>query len=455
MNRQNAVADLMIRACAAALPIVLALYWIVYPFAPDALGPVLRPVLFLVVAPMFFCTLKEPLTHAEVNATKVFGLMWLIYLLTGTLAEDSVFAYEGLIKLFAIHLLALMIGRALRYEPAARAMGKSMFVASVIVSVFIIFIYVKTMGATIPTYAAVRGFKGIAEKHGYALNQTPATGILAFLLGACLYPMKRWMWGIGIFGMVVGSFLTGSRAALAVPFLAVILLWIAVSIKKGSVIRKWSAILILTVGTLSVVGVLVMVPSRILTSVSEGRWDLWTAAMNKFLERPLLGWGYGSWTADLISRLPGEYRLTNDLVKDIKGGYHNEFIQILAEHGIVGFIGLLTLFGFGFSAAWKLAFSRTLKWKFSTVALLAMLFLLVRANVELDGLVGFAQDPVDFITYTFYGILISWLSLEEMEQKRLLNVAQRERADLLRIQVSEKRRRARQALEQAVPGELG
>lgn len=455
MNRQNYVADMVIRACAAVLPIVLALYWIVYPYAPDALGPVLRPVLFVLVVPMFLCMLKEPLTHAEVTMTKVFGLLWLIYLLTSTLAEDPIFAFAGLVKLFAIHLLALMVARALRYEPAARIMGASMFISSIIVSLFIIFIYVKTMGATIPTYAAVRGFKGIAEKHGYALNQTPATGILAFLIGACLYPMKRWMWSIGIFGMVVGSFLTGSRAALAVPFLAAVLLWVALAIKSGSAVRKWSAILVFTVGALALIVGLSVTPSRILTSMSEGRWDLWRAAFSKFEERPLLGWGYGSWKDDLISRLPGEYTMTYDLVKDIKGGYHNQAIQILAEHGIVGFVGFLVLFGFGFFAAWKLAFRRTLKWKYGAVALYVMMFLLVRANVELDGLFGFAQDPVDFITYVFFGVMVSWLSQEEIAHKRLLSYAQHEKERFLRSRISTKQSQASAAMEQAVPGELG
>jgi hypothetical protein len=46
-------------------------------------------------------------------------------------------------------------------------------------------------------------------------------------------------------------------------------------------------------------------------------------------------------------------------------------------------------------------------------ALFACLFLLLRANVEVPGLFGYAQDPADYLAYVFMAIVVSRFSTEE------------------------------------------
>jgi O-antigen ligase len=146
---------------------------------------------------------------------------------------------------------------------------------------------------------------------------------------------------------------------------------------------------------------------------------LWSVGIQKFVERPLFGYGYESWRDDLVSRLPGEYGLTFDLAKNLGGGYHNEYISLLAEEGLIGVLAASLILWLLMRSTWLLAFRRwatvgTRQW-----ALLACLFLLLRANVEVPGLFGYAQEPADYLAYVFLAIVVSRFSAEE-DYARLL-----------------------------------
>jgi O-antigen ligase len=454
MNPQDKVAEYIVRSCAIGLAAVLTFYWTAYGILPDLFALLLRPALLALAIVMFLCTLRMPLSGPEVRMVQIFGGLSLVYLLTSTLAEDPVFAFAGLVKLILIQLFCLMLARAFRHEAVARDMGISLLLGSIFISLFIIYLYVHTMGFVLPTYEAVRGFKGLADKQGYALNETPATALLAFFCAACLLPMKRRLWLIGCAVAFIGSFFTGSRAALVAPVAALFLLLVSQGLRSRSVSRKALAGMALTVAVLGIAAVLLLLPSRTLTHVSEGRWDLWRAATSKFMERPLLGWGYGSWKDDIVSRLPGEYKLTSVLVKDQKGGYHNEFINALSEQGIVGFVAILAFMGYGVVSSWKLAFRRPLLWKSGAAALVTMFFLVVRANVEMDGLFGFAQDPVDYLSYIFIAILVAALSAEEQAGQRLQASFEMQRQAFLRQTVNRNRRRMSLSLQSSPQEEL-
>jgi O-antigen ligase len=150
-----------------------------------------------------------------------------------------------------------------------------------------------------------------------------------------------------------------------------------------------------------------------LSNATEGRWHLWSAAISKFAERPLFGYGYESWRDDLISRLPGESNLTVVLAKNMGGGYHNEYVSILAEEGIIGMVAAGLVVWLLLRSSWLLAFRRweavhTKQWP-----LFASLFLLLRANFEVPGLFGYGQDPVDYLAYVLVAIVLSRFSVEE------------------------------------------
>jgi len=423
MYQQRDSASLIMKASAATICAAIAMYWPAYVVAPSIIGALLRPILLVSAAIMSMCLLQEPVTAIEVRTLKLFGAMWLLVLLTSAMADNPRHALIGFVKIVLIQLLALLMARALRYEPAARVFGTGMFVASIIITLFIVYAYLTKVGPVLPSYVGARIFKGMAEHDGYSLNDTPATAILAFLCAICLRPMTRTMWAVGAMVVFVGAFLTGSRAALVTPALAAILLLAVAWRHSNRLARRMIAVTIFLSIFAGVTVAIAVVPSHQFSKLSEGRWDLWRAGISKFLERPLFGSGFLSWQDDLTARLPGDYGINAGLHRDnsgqLLGGYHNQFIQVLSEHGLAGFIALSALYIFILRSAAALAFRKTLVWKFGYAALFGALFLLVRANVELDGLFGFAQDPVDYTAYLFLAIVVSRLSLEEMAARPL------------------------------------
>jgi O-antigen ligase len=159
--------------------------------------------------------------------------------------------------------------------------------------------------------------------------------------------------------------------------------------------------------------VLVHVPFKKMSQLTEGRWDLWYVALKKFSDRPVFGFGYDSWHDDLASLLPGAYSLTNYMKKTIIGGYHNEYLALLAEQGLVGFLAAMSLIYFLFKSCWKSAFRSWQTWHCGQCALFACIFLLLRAGLEIPGLFGDGSEPADFLAYIFVAIVVSRFSIEE------------------------------------------
>jgi O-antigen ligase len=115
----------------------------------------------------------------------------------------------------------------------------------------------------------------------------------------------------------------------------------------------------------------------------------------------------------LASRVAGgEYFHTSkSIISD--GAYHNQYITLLAEEGLVGFVPAMAI-------VWMLLrCCRWLAWRTSIPAinrymiLLGCLFLLLRATVEVPGLFGFANDPADYLAYCFVAVVVSRMSLHE------------------------------------------
>jgi O-antigen ligase len=114
-----------------------------------------------------------------------------------------------------------------------------------------------------------------------------------------------------------------------------------------------------------------------------------------------------------VSRLPGEYGLTGVLAMKVAGGYHNEYVTLLAEQGLLGLLPALALAWFLLYATWRLGFRRWHTWGGGRWPLFVCLFLLIRANLEVPGLFGYAQEPADYLAYIFLAIVVSRLSAEE------------------------------------------
>ena len=68
---------------------------------------------------------------------------------------------------------------------------------------------------------------------------------------------------------------------------------------------------------------------------------IWQSAWNMFKDHPILGVGLGQYTINYQTK----YILPQAKEPDL-GHAHNNFMQMLAENGIVGFLGFITMFGY-------------------------------------------------------------------------------------------------------------
>lgn len=428
IQAQNNGANFLLGLLARLMPVMLFLYWPLYGMNQDITPMLLRPTMMALAGLMGVFMLAQPMAAIERRLLRVFGFMWLALLFTSVVAEHPLTALAEWVKLILIQIFCLLMTRVLRNKPTARILGRWLLAASLGIGLFIIFVYVRQMGLTLPTYTALRNMKGALSKEHLPLNPIAATGILTWLCAICLVRVTKMIWAIGFVVVIIGAFLTGSRAALAITLASGLVVVLVDLTQSSSFVKRtvgWAAI---GLGIAAVLYVVFFVDSRVLVAVSEGRWDLWRAAGSKFLERPIFGYGYASWKDDLVSRLPGEYTLTNELVAQIAGAYHNEYVTAFAEQGLVGAAAVLTMYFFVARCAFRLSYGNWRLWKNGKLPMLGIAFLMLRASVEIPGLFGYAQEPNDYLAYIFVGILVSNLALEEDYARAVYVYVQRQRA---------------------------
>ncbi len=79
----------------------------------------------------------------------------------------------------------------------------------------------------------------------------------------------------------------------------------------------------------------------------SGRFSIWNLAFSKFKENPLLGIGYGNFKATGKKEHYLKYAHRQGIYANPRR-VHNDFLEKLAETGVVGFIGYVSLFIFPF-----------------------------------------------------------------------------------------------------------
>jgi O-antigen ligase len=106
---------------------------------------------------------------------------------------------------------------------------------------------------------------------------------------------------------------------------------------------------------------------------------MWAASQRMIELRPLTGVGAGAWEVDLpLYQLEGS-QLETDYYA------HNEFLQLLAEFGLVGWIFLLGMTAYSVKAAWRTVTNRTPEGlseaPIRAVALISLLALMIVSNI--------------------------------------------------------------------------
>jgi len=403
----------------AAMPLILALYWVAFGLAPESMGLPLRISMLgcaLLLAGIWY---RAPLSHAEVSLFRVLGLAAILWLIATLTATNRAHAFAGWIKMLLLFAICGCVARGLRHPSTARAFGLALLAGGIILAAFILLTYVRYLGFTMPTYKTARQFKGMAEMGGLPLNPIAFDAVFSYLAGLCLLPRSRPLILIGLPLFAICSVFTGSRAPLVILGASVFVLLCIHGLRNKSLLLRAGTALIAAIAAVGGSAVVLLAPDKEISAATEGRSHLWAVGLQKFSERPLFGWGYESWRDDLVSRLPGEYDLTFDLAKNMGGGYHNEYVSVFAEEGLIGAFAALLIICLLFRSSWLLTFR---KWGASQSydwPLFVCIFLLLRANFEVPGLFGYAQGPDDYLAYIFVAIVLSRFSVEEDYARRL------------------------------------
>jgi len=398
---------------AGSIPLIVGLFWPIYSLNPDSSSYILRPPVFAAAMLLALLWSHALITAAEVRMSAYMVTMCVTLLIPSMASTNPSRALTDLVKLTMLCIVALAVSRALRDPVTAKVFALALIGISILCAFFILVSYVQYKGVVLPTYKSAREFKGMAVKHAIPLNAVAFTSVFSYIMGMCVLRANFLLGSLGFFLLVVTTVFTGSRAPVGVLVLAVFVLllmnawrgrklWVR-AIGYAMAVAIFAALFL----------VLFRVPFKRMTEITEGRWDLWSVAVAKFTESPLIGYGFESWRDDLVSRLPGEYQLTSNIASNIAGGYHNEYLTMLAEQGLIGSIPVIAFFMFLLSLCWKLAFRQWHTWHRGQWALFGCLFLMVRGNVEMPGLFGYGQEPSDFLAWLFVALTLSRFSIEE------------------------------------------
>ena len=406
-------ANMLSVALALTVPVLIGVYWLIYAFNTDLAIRILRPAVIAATVLLALVWTKPRITWAELRLGQIMAVMCTVLLAPSLAATDPPRALADCLKLAILCVVALLLCRALRDKSTAEALGRSLIFASILSGLLILYVYVKYMGWTLPTYESARVLKAVAIHVNVPLNSVAFSCVFAYICGMCLVRGNPALWGLGAILFSISSALTGSRAPIAIFAAAGLVLPILNGVVSPRPARRFFGWL----GIFGIVAAIIwgtqVISFKQMSSATEGRWDFWWVAWQKFAERPLMGYGFDSWRDDLVSRLPGEYRLTAYDAINLAGGYHNEYITLLAEQGLVGFFPVIALFIFLLRCSWKLAFRTSATWRNGQWALFGCLFLMLRGAVEAPGLFGYGQEPADYLAFIFLAIVVSRFSVEE------------------------------------------
>ncbi len=407
----NAKNPFVLYALGISIPAVIAIYWPLYWHHPDRTAETLRPaILGLGILMVVFCG-RRRLSTSETRLAGFFGLYCALWLGSslGSVQVDR--AMTDWLKLFVLCCIAVLLSRPLRSPAIRRPFGLALIACSVVISVYMAFCYVFYAGWVIPTYESARAFKGFAERVNIPLNAITFSSVFSYITGMCIIRSNSYLKAAGLLVLAVSTVLTGSRAPLASFLLSAFGLLILNGIRNRKILFRWATWALVGCSLAVACYLVATVSPKQWSELSEGRSDLWSVALDKFSERPLIGFGFESFSDDLVSRSPGYYKIK--WVKSIIGGYHNVYLTALAEEGLMGFTALVALTWFMMSSCWQLAFLRWQTWHCGQWAMFGALFIAIRGMLETAGIFGYAREPADFLGFIFLSVMVSAFSIEE------------------------------------------
>ena len=178
----------------------------------------------------------------------------------------------------------------------------------------------------------------------------------------------RWIWTGILCLLMMALWLTGSRVALfAVPITGAALLVMVFRARDG---LRGKRLVIVAFVALALIGVGAAIPFAVRDPVRlsmkqsmQDRWDLTRAASAMAAQHPVFGVGIGGFRA-----LSGEFFTPGLRRLFPRENAHNNFLQILAELGVVGFVPFLWILGGVGKRIWPGVTGKTVDWPLLGVA---------------------------------------------------------------------------------------
>ena len=329
------------------LQIVLLAYSFFAYLVPKniAYGAVVGVALLLVVYTVLF---RDSIRFSQAALRQIFFLLAFVVL---CLFPVVIGLFDGAGTRAALLMVTILTISILFYtfQPDASKLGIIMLAFSSVHVFFTLFsfaftaIFRKSVLAFMPpqvvemsNFFLIRNvYNGIADQTGR--NSVYITIGIAVLFAAMLAKdkfksVRRW---ILLLIFMAALFLTGKRGTLVAVIAPILILIVLDSRKRG---RKLAQTMTLALASLLVIFILLpyVVPSTAIVlnrffvptgvDITSGRGPLFRHAFSLFSQKPIFGWGYGTFGS--MSELSA----------------HNMYIQLLADCGLVGTLFLMSIF---------------------------------------------------------------------------------------------------------------
>jgi O-antigen ligase len=321
----------------------------------------------------------------------VFAGILCIQLLPGVSAYWHA-TYSQLLVFTSYGMLCFLITQTLRSNRHVRMIAKSLTIFGSSVAIFAV---VQNLSSPHKLYwFRTPRFGGWI--YGPYVNHNHYAGLMEMLLPVPLvfaftrfaHRRERWVAAFAAAFMAATIFLSGSRGGMIACCiqLAIFVIFVSRERQKRNMVLVLGAFLIAMIGVITWTGG-PEVTARILTLNADTRSELGTNVrlqidgdiLKMVLERPVLGWGHGTF-ADVYPRFRSFY---TDLEVNAA---HNDFLQVLAETGIAGFAAMIWLLvsairsGIGKSHKWTSDLNGTI----SVAAVLGISGILVHSLVDFN-----------------------------------------------------------------------
>jgi O-antigen ligase len=402
---------------------LIALLPAVYPLCliPGLVGlpganVLVRLGLIVAVAPGLVRLAQITPTHRRWFA--VLGVYLAALTLSSIASVDPSLSFTDLQRQAFLAAVAAGLSLALMEPRARSAFALAALAVSAVATLSVLSLYGRFEGDQ-PLGPALESFKSYAaNRFDVPLNAVSFAAVLAAVLAVPFLARRPAMLVLLLVPVVAAVAASGSRTTaasliVAIPLTAFILLLhrlrrIPMWIPYGSiaVVAGWTALSLTDqLGRLGA--------SPAMNDLTTGRSLLWAAAWDKFLERPLFGWGGRSFPIDLGGFLPATkvYEASDLQIVNTTGGAHNALLTVLAERGLITALAAVMMSGFLLLLAIRVHRSRArlrgIDRAYAWLGPFVILLILVRSLGEMPGWFGYADSLVDFLAYGCAAMLVA------------------------------------------------